>query len=402
MGSSATVEKNANIKEALRLGFLLAEKCELIKAIEVFEEALKKARKARNNYLAAEALSSLLWLFDEARDETRGKQVEKELDAIIKPCPHDCPPLVWYCKGAIARNRNDFKTAHRHYFRYLKLSRAEDKNSSGGRCSRGLSRDAHIARGWCMIAVTQLGLGRTRRAEWLCLEILRRYGPANHPSVNGTAHLTLAFIAESLRDWRRYGDCLQKASECFLTEHNWYYHLYVMKAQARLARLQQNYVIAYWHLDLLSKIAAGPSFAKLRREIATERNRLEQDAVDLLIDSRKGVVKTRDGGVISLRKQYILLGILEALTGAHSTIGNSGEKGLSKAELIEKVWGERYIPEAHDNKLYYNINRLRKLIEPDMREPQYLQNWKEGYRLAPGLKVQFLGDGSVLKQKGET
>ena len=74
-------------------------------------------------------------------------------------------------------------------------------------------------------------------------------------------------------------------------------------------------------------------------------------------------------------------------------------RGLSKAEIIERVWNESYRPEAHDNKLYYNINRLRKLLEPDVRKPQYLLNWKEGYRLAPGLKVQLVGSRNAAKLK---
>jgi DNA-binding winged helix-turn-helix (wHTH) protein len=87
-----------------------------------------------------------------------------------------------------------------------------------------------------------------------------------------------------------------------------------------------------------------------------------------------------------------LLHILEALLNAHEKTGGDFERGLSKAEIIESVWKESYSPEAHDNKLYYNINRLRKIIEPNIRKPQYLLNWKEGYRLAPGLRIQYVGD----------
>ena len=57
---------------------------------------------------------------------------------------------------------------------------------------------------------------------------------------------------------------------------------------------------------------------------------------------------------------------------------------------------------SHDNKLYYNINRLRKLIEPNFREPRYLLNWKEGYRLAPGLRVQLLSAAEKQDQGRRT
>jgi hypothetical protein len=149
----------------------------------------------------------------------------------------------------------------------------------------------------------------------------------------------------------------------------------------------------------MERAAKGPEFGALQSEISMERKRLETDAVDLLIDTRKGVIRTRAGESINLRKQHVLLGILEELSIAHLQAGPDGNAGLSKAEIIERVWQERYRPEAHDNKLYYNINRLRKLLEPDMKNPQYLLNWREGYRLAPGLKVQKLGH--TLKKGGE-
>jgi DNA-binding winged helix-turn-helix (wHTH) protein len=148
-------------------------------------------------------------------------------------------------------------------------------------------------------------------------------------------------------------------------------------------------------------MAKGKSFAFFREQIAIERSRLQQESVDLRVDGRKLQVHTREKTGISLGKQYVLLHILEALSEAHHRNGDDSDRALSKSELIEKVWGEKYRPYAHDNKLYYNINRLRKLIEPDMKEPQYLLNWKEGYRLAPGLKVQLQGANNPLRRRAE-
>ncbi len=68
----------------------------------------------------------------------------------------------------------------------------------------------------------------------------------------------------------------------------------------------------------------------------------------------------------------------------------ASKQGLSKQEIIESVWKESYNPEAHDGKLYYNINRIRKLLETDQKNPVYLLNWRQGYRLAPELKVRII------------
>jgi DNA-binding winged helix-turn-helix (wHTH) protein len=252
------------------------------------------------------------------------------------------------------------------------------------------------AKGWVMLATILWQRGRYRRCLHLCETILARYEARNLKAINGLTYLLIGNSLESQLDFEAALRWFQKAHASFLAEHNWYYHLYVLLAYARIYRQQKVYDQAKWYVELLEQATPGPEFGLLRREIALERSRLHQDAVDLLIDSSRAVVKTRESGEISFGKQYVLLDILKVLLEAHDREGKEEDRGVSKAEIIQAVWKQRYRPHAHDNKLYYNINRLRKLIEPDMRKPQYLLNWKEGYRLAPGLRVQAV---QVLKKK---
>ena len=369
------------------LARILAEKCELKKSEEVYSEALETAKEAGSLICVAESVSGLLRIAGEALDEKKMQRWEQELDQLISEHRESIPPLVWYCKGAIARNREQYRLAQRCFHRYLKLVRRSESDVAG---ETGRSRDEVVARAWIMLSAVQLQRKKVKRAEWLLHEVLKRYEVKKFPVINGTTYLLLAELANAKKEYPSAQLWLEKAEENFLCEHNWYYHLDVLYQYARLARFQQNYPQAYWYLNLISKIAAGSEFGKLKRRVSIEVAALQTDAVDLLIDSRKGIVRTRESRKISLRKQYILLNILEALFDAYNRGGNDNERGLSKAEIIEKVWQESYRPEAHDNKLYYNINRLRKLIEPDMKQPQYLINWKEGYQLAPGLKVQLV------------
>lgn len=387
----------SSIGNMLILAQLRAEKCELKEAQVAYTIALQEAKSAQDLRATMEALSGLLRLAGEALDETEVRRLERELDSLMDAHPKEIPAMAWYCKGVIARQGDDILLAQRHVHRYLRLVRRSPKSVSTTQMQ--LPEEAE-ARGWVMLTFILWQRNCLRRTLWLAEELLRRYESRKLRGINGMLYLTLGTVAEKQKRYDMALRWFQRAHIAFLSEHNWYYHLYVLYGYARLARLQQNYAQAYLHLDLIDKAASGPEFGLLRREIATERCRLEQDAVDLLIDSRQCIVKTRAGGEISLGKQYVLLHILEVLTAAHGRDGDDRERGLSKAEIIERVWSESYRPEAHDNKLYYNINRLRKLIEPDVKNPQYLLNWKEGYRLAPGLRIHFVG-GRRVNEAGQ-
>jgi DNA-binding winged helix-turn-helix (wHTH) protein len=299
------------------------------------------------------------------------------------------PPIAWYYRGAIHRHRSEYLEAQKMFLRFLRAVRVAKPKEPW-------HESEDLGRAWVILASVAYDRGHLERARWLAEYVRSGYRGPNPGKIIGIAHLLLGRVSEEARLFDEAIGWYQKSHASFLSEHHWFYHLYVLFGYARVARQQQSYPQAYWYLDLVDKAASSPAFGSLRRQLLQERDRLQNDAVDLLIDGRRGVIKTREGGQISLRKQYVLLHILEALSLAHNQAGQDSERGLSKAEIIERVWNESYRPEAHDNKLYYNINRLRKLIEPDMRQPQYLLNWKEGYRLAPGLRVHWVGERGSL------
>lgn len=388
-------KSRSSLQSLLQLAQLRSEKCELKEAHVAYSLALQTAQKIGDLRSVMESLSGLLRLAAEALNEADIDHWDTELDHFMAAYPKQIPPMVWHCKGVVANHHRHLALAQRYFLRFVRAVRSETRGDED-KAHPFLSREELTAKGWSMISATMIRRNQLERARLLIHVLLERYEEKRYKGINGLLFLQLGIIEERKRSFSEARRHFQKAHACFLGEHNWYYHLYVLYGYARLARFQQNYAEAYWYLELMDKAAEGPEFGALRKEIALERSRLEQDAVDMLIDSRQCVVKTRDSGQISLRKQYVLLNILEALSAAHNRTGTDSEKGLSKAEIIESVWKESYRPEAHDNKLYYNINRLRKLIEPDIKKPQYLLNWKEGYRLAPGLKVQFIGGHKSL------
>jgi tetratricopeptide (TPR) repeat protein len=411
------------------LGRLLSEKCELVHAGEQFSEALELARKNGDLRLEMEALSGLLRLAGEALDQQRMGELGTRLESLMQENPREVPPLAWYCRGAIERHLRRPREAQLYFHRYLRevcrkkpahphfeksgspppgagdrSARAELSvdRSSGDRLSvnelsvnelsvNELSLNelsVEEVRGWMMIAACFLDRGRLRRAELLAQSLWNTHHERELPAVNGTLQLILGHIAEARGDHALALEFYQGAHGAFLAERNWLLHLYALMGFARISRARRNFGQAAFQLDLIERAASGPEFGALRRELALERARLRDEAVDLVVDSDEAKVRLRDQGEVSFRKQFVLLAILEELSSAH--LSASSEGGLSKGELIRRVWKENYRPEAHDNKLYYNINRLRKLIEPDVQKPRYLLNFKEGYRLAPGLKVRIV------------
>jgi DNA-binding winged helix-turn-helix (wHTH) protein len=294
----------------------------------------------------------------------------------------------------VATHLKQYRKAQTYLYRAIKAL-------GGSRNPERLSPDDQrlFVKIWASMAATFGDRNLNHRMTVAADELIAKYEDRNYYSEMTTLYIVKGIGAERSRQYEVARGWYQKAHGAVLADRNWYFHLYVLYAYARIERHTRNFAQAYWYLDLISRAASGPEFGNLREQVKAERERLSADAVDLLIDSRLCEVRTREKQNLSLGKQYVLLGILEALTEAHYRDAPDSERGLAKAEIIERVWREKYRPESHDNKLYYNINRLRKLIEPDMKHPKYLLNWKEGYRLAPGLKVHFVGR-SAFNQKG--
>jgi DNA-binding winged helix-turn-helix (wHTH) protein len=368
------------VNRALQLGKLFYEKCELSESKDAFVHALKLAKSAKQYRSAMEATVGLIRLSREALDHPAVQSLDSKLDTLMHSHSESVPPMAWYCKGAVARQADQYGLALRYFRRYLRAARAD---STGTAYGVPLSRDHAVAQAWSAIAVAELERGRLTRGQFIAQAVLKRYESKAFSGVNGVIYMILGRACETAKDWTAAQEWYEKANAAFLIERNWYYHLHVLRCFARVARRSQKYAQAYWYLDLLDKATVAPEFKSFRADVIAERERLEQDAVDLLIDRRKSVVKVRGARSVSLGKQHILLNILEALAAGKS-------KGLTKSELIEKVWHERYVPSDHDNRLYYNINRLRKLIEPEVHKPKFLLSWREGYRLAPGLRVQIV------------
>jgi DNA-binding response OmpR family regulator len=93
------------------------------------------------------------------------------------------------------------------------------------------------------------------------------------------------------------------------------------------------------------------------------------DHGELFIDLDKRKVTLRKERVELSPKEFDLLSLLAAQPG----------KSFDRKRLLNLVWG--YDFEGYEHTVNSHINRLRRKIEPDLQQPQYiLTTWGIGYR----------------------
>lgn len=107
-----------------------------------------------------------------------------------------------------------------------------------------------------------------------------------------------------------------------------------------------------------------------------------EQMLDMVIDPNSHYVREKHLGEIPFHNKFTLMRILLLLAEAPG-------KEFSKEDLAQKIWGQDYNPLRHDNNIYININRLRKLVEPNPRESRYIMNGSRGYYFNPLMKVDF-------------
>lgn len=107
-----------------------------------------------------------------------------------------------------------------------------------------------------------------------------------------------------------------------------------------------------------------------------------QQSIDIEIDRNSHYIREKHLGEIPFHNKFTLMRIL-------CLLAETPGKEFSKEQLAKEIWGQEYNPLRHDNNIYININRLRKLIEPNPRESRYIMNGPRGYYFNPEMKVNI-------------
>lgn len=146
------------------------------------------------------------------------------------------------------------------------------------------------------------------------------------------------------------------------------------------------------YLDLARRSLKRTEFPRVARIVDDALEKLGGenfafDAFDLALNLKSGTLHEARKGEIRFDGQFLLRDLLSVfLRSSVRTPGNV----LRKEDLVREVWGETYRPQIHDNKIYVNIKRLRRLIEADDGSTEYILRGKQGYYLNPKARVSLI------------
>jgi tetratricopeptide (TPR) repeat protein/DNA-binding winged helix-turn-helix (wHTH) protein len=223
------------------------------------------------------------------------------------------------------------------------------------------------------------------------------------PEIASSAHLLHALI---LRNQGKLDQALQSTWVAFETLRDQPHlglYLHTLATLGTIFSLKNDPNTARLYLDLARRSLKRSEFPRIARIVdeALEKTGGSIKSFDLELNLATGTLVEVRKGEIKFDGQFILRDLLRVFMEA--SVASPGAT-LSKEDLVREVWAEDYRPQSHDNKIYVNIKRLRRLIEPDDGSTEYILRGKLGYYLNPNLRIAVIPadvDHTNLSRKNE-
>lgn len=207
--------------------------------------------------------------------------------------------------------------------------------------------------------------------------------------IESSAHLLHALI---LRNQGRLDAALQSTWQAFDTlkdQPHLGLYLHTLATLGTVFTLKNEPQTARLYLDLARRSLKRQEFPRIARIIdeAMAKTGGAAHGYDLELNLKSGNLQEIRKGEIRFDGQFILRDLLRVFMS--KSLKQPGAT-LTKEDLVREVWGESYRPQSHDNKIYVNIKRLRRLIEPEDGSTEYILRGKQGYYLNPNLKISVI------------
>lgn len=215
------------------------------------------------------------------------------------------------------------------------------------------------------------------------------------PEVTSSALLLHSLI---LRNQKRLDEALTKAWDAFESlkqQPHLGLYLHTLATLGTIFREKGESATARIYLDLARRSLKRTEFPRIARIVDEALEQLGGETVlyDLALNLKSGTLHEARKGEVRFDGQFLLRDLLSVFL--RSSLQSPGTV-LKKEDLVREVWGETYRPQNHDNKIYVNIKRLRRLIEAEDGSTEYILRGKHGYYLNPKARV------SLIESQNET
>lgn len=371
--NSSEILSAQNAPEALfELGQLYADRCDMLVAIEKFEEASDKFYADKNYARFIDCQHRLLRLYAETKNQDKIIQTKEMLQDLVIKEGLELNSRTYYTLGVCASHKGQYEVALEYFQKSLAMALAEDDKANLCYAINGL-------------AITYYNLKKYQDAlkEIYNLKVFFQVLPIEDVRISASI-----LNANILRRLKRYDEALEILWECYghlRQSKNLYMYIFILCTMGTTYLDSGDKELARVYLDLAKrsvdpenlKWLAGEIDARIA-ELGDSKDRLSQ--YDLVFDEASNSVTEKKKGRVDFKNQFILLDMLRLF------MTNPGQI-YSKESLVEEVWRQEYDPAVHDNKIYVTIKRLRKLIEPDFDKPRYIFRAKNGYYLNKSTQI---------------
>lgn len=151
-------------------------------------------------------------------------------------------------------------------------------------------------------------------------------------------------------------------------------HVYLMAKKYDEAKI---------YLELAHRSLDASVYKRLSVGVEQLLGQLPEDTskkYDLVLDEKNHLIHEKNKGPIDMKNQFILMDLLKLL------MANPGVP-VSKEQLVEQIWHQKYDPKIHDNSIYVTIKRIRNLIEPNPNQSVYILRNRDGYLFCQDKKI---------------
>lgn len=195
-----------------------------------------------------------------------------------------------------------------------------------------------------------------------------------------------------LRNQKRLDESLGKAWDAFESlkqQPHMGLYLHTLATLGTIFREKGEPATARIYLDLARRSLKRNELPRIARIVdeALEQLGGESTVFDLALNLKAGTLHEACRGEIRFDGQFLLRDMLSVFL--RTSVKSPGSV-LRKEDLVREVWGETYRPQNHDNKIYVNIKRLRRLIEAEDGSTEYILRGKQGYYLNPKARVSLI------------